>query len=125
MRRASNLSRLGKASWAAVFSLALFTGVIAVTPATAMAAPVADQKELASSASAAAGIVPASWDCSYMLSRYRADAYCDIYSGAIRLRSVCSDSSYVTSRYYTTGYAHLSTDCYPYYRVRSWIDSIG
>jgi hypothetical protein len=125
MRRVSSLFSLRKASWATLLSLTLFTGVTSMAPVTAGAAPAGEHKPLIPSASTVAEIVPAAWSCTYMLSRYQADAYCNVYSGAIRLRSSCSDSSYVTSEYSAIGPAHLSTDCYPYRRVRSWIDSIG
>ncbi|HET6708974.1 hypothetical protein [Amycolatopsis sp.] len=111
--RVSSIGRTAKISFAA---LALVGGFASAAPATANAAPAAIQS---------ADGVQASWSCTYTLGYYRADAYCNIYSGAIRLRSYCSGYGYIATGYFQNGYVHLSTDCYPYQRTGSWIDSIG
>lgn len=99
----------------------------ALAPAAASAAPAPQAPVIKSVAQAAPGDVSAqaSWQCSYNLGYYVATANCTVYSGYIRLLSYCSGYGYIATAWVGRGSWTLRTNCYPYQRTGSWIQSYG
>jgi hypothetical protein len=115
MAWAKKISAAGKAARLAIVASALVGG-IAAAPAAASATTTKTESS---------DSVQASFNCSYSLTYYRADAYCNVYSGSIRLRSYCSGYGYIASPWVGPGSWHLWTDCGSYQRTGSWIDYTG